>query len=872
MMSAPTQIAHYTITGKLGEGGMGDVYKATDTKLHREVAIKVVPDSLAADPDRLLRFTREAQILAGLNHPNIATIYGVEERAIVMELVEGSPLAGPMTPSQALPILHQLIDALEYAHDRGVVHRDLKPANILFSSDGRLKVLDFGLAKALASEPSTNVNPANSPTLTMNGTQAGLIMGTAAYMAPEQARGNPVDKRCDIWAFGVIVYELVTGKRLFGDSENVSDILAAVLRQEIDFKPVPPVFERLVRMCLTRDPRQRLRDISGARLLLEERIPEPAATSTAYKWISVAAVVAAAIAIGAAWRATRPVLAPLIRLTVDLGPEAVSKTRNFFALAPDGRRIAYTARSPEGKQSIAVRQLDQAKVELLTGTENASDPVFSPDGEWIAFFADGQLKKVAVAGGAPTLLASPALNPRGISWAGDGSLILAPGPLSGLFRVPSGGGAMAVVTTPSAKGQATHRWPQVLPGGQAVLFTSHTNSVRLDEAGISVLNLKTGEWKTVQEGGYFGRYVPTGHLLFVRLGTLFAVRFDLDKLETSGAPIPMLADVAANRVAAAGRFDFVPYNGTLAYVSGQADGVANRTVWLEKTGKSTPAPAAGVISSDGRLIAAARGAIDSEDIRVWDIARDVSTSITTDGQRNRTPVWAPDNKHLVYASNNKGVHILWWARADGGQQPVKLMESKTSITPSSFSPDGRSIAIIQESIGTSTDIWILPIDLSNPEKPSAGAARPFLEGRASESRPRFSPDGKWIAYISDESSVAELHVRPYPGPGGRWVLGPADWTGARWSQAGKQLFFPTMEGRVMVCDYEIRGDAFLAAKPRLWTETRVESSLGSPSFDVSPDGQRLLTSVDPAATAAVPPAVQVTFLLHFFDELKRRLP
>ena len=411
-------IAHYTITGKLGEGGMGAVYRATDTKLSRDVAIKVIPESFANDADRLARFTREAQVLASLNHPNIAAVYGVEERAIVLELVEGQTLAGPLSEEEALPLIHQLIDALEYAHEKGIIHRDLKPANIKITPEGRLKVLDFGLAKALANDAAAAAtgDAANSPTMTMRATMAGVIMGTAGYMSPEQARGQAVDKRADIWSFGVVLYELLTGRALF-KGETVSDTLAAVLRQDPDIDSAPPRFRRLLRLCLARDARQRLRDMSGARLLLEEAPSAPAVATPprANGWMAATAVCAAlaAIAIGIAWRATRPVERPLTRLSVDLGEEAYSDQLSVFAFSPDGRRIVYAARTPEGRRILAIRDFSQAKVSLLRGTEDGVSPFFSPNGEWIGFFADQKLKKAAVQGGAPLIVTDNIRNSAG---------------------------------------------------------------------------------------------------------------------------------------------------------------------------------------------------------------------------------------------------------------------------------------------------------------------------------------------------------------------------------------------------------------------------------------------------------------------------
>ena len=482
-MSPQQTIAHYRITAKLGEGGMGEVWRATDTKLGREVAIKVIPEAFTQDPDRMARFKREAQVLASLNHPNIAAIYGVEERAIVMELVEGQILSGPLPLDVALPVIHQLIDALEYAHEKGVIHRDLKPANIKVTPEGRVKVLDFGLAKAM-SEDAAAGDPASSPTLTMRATVAGMIMGTAAYMAPEQARGHNVDKRADIWAFGVVVYELLTGKQLF-EEPTVSDTLAAVLRHEPDLGRVPVQLRRMVRACLVRDVRQRMRDIGDARLLIDTQVATPVAASSRAPWIATAAAAAAvllAAILGAfLWRATRPVERPFYQLSVDLGADAIPGIRGTIAVSRDGSRIVYPARSTDGKQVLATRVLTQSKASLLAGTEGGALPFFSPDGQWVGFFTDNKLKKVSIqGGGAVTLCDAP--GGRGASWDDDGTIIATLNNVAGLSRIPDSGGEPKPVTNPADSSEMSHRWPQVLPGSQVVLYSA--NRITTDwEAG-----------------------------------------------------------------------------------------------------------------------------------------------------------------------------------------------------------------------------------------------------------------------------------------------------------------------------------------------------------------------------------------------------
>jgi Tol biopolymer transport system component len=865
-MSPQQSIAHYRVTSKLGEGGMGEVWRATDTKLGRDVAIKILPESFATDADRLARFTREAQVLASLNHPNIAAIYGVEDRALVLELVEGEAPAGPLSVEEALPLIHQLIDALEYAHERGIVHRDLKPANLRLTPDRRLKVLDFGLAKALSSDAVAQPDAANSPTLTMRATMAGVIMGTAAYMAPEQARGHAVDKRADIWSFGAVLYELLTGRQLFAGA-TVSDTLAAVLTRDPDLAGVPPRFHRLLRLCLTRDPRQRLRDISGARLLLDEA-PATSKRST-LPWIVAALAVVAAIGV-AVWRAPRATTPSLMRLSVDLGREAQADQLSVFALSPDGRRIVYTAHTPDGRRVLATRLFAQGNVELLRGTEGAVDPFFSPDGQWVGFFADTKLKKIPMNGGAVVVLSDVTRAPRGATWGEDGTIVLAATPSEGLARISASGGPLQPLTRPASKGQMTHRWPQFLPGGRKVLMTGHSTTVNFNDAELDVLDVASGQWQTVLRGGFFGRYLPSGHLVYVRDGSLFAVRFDLGTLKTEGVPAPVLDDVGANEVSASGRFSFSS-SSALAYMSGKPETVPSKPVWLDAAGKLEPAAQYGALSPDGRLIAYLTLGLGAQNIAVWDTRREVSTAITSDAADNVSPVFAPDGRHLVFGSVAGRTPAIWWARADGAGAPKKLLEGARSMLPFSFSPDGRYLAYGQGTDTGDSDVLVLPIDLKDPENPKPGTPEPFAQTAATEVRPAFSPDGHWIAYCSNEAGGYEIVVRPFHGGTGRWQISAGDGYLAHWSHAGRRLLYATSTGQLMSVDYEVLGDTFVPGKPRRWTDTAVTSNMGRASFELVPDGKRVLATLrpeapDPNAT------VHMTLLLNFFDDLKRRLP
>ena len=561
MLSSRTKLGSYEISGAIGAGGMGEVYQAHDTKLGRDVAIKVLPDAFAHDADRLARFQREAKILASLNHPNIAMIHGLEQsnstHYLVMELVPGETLAERIKREDAVPVEEalkiavQIAEALEAAHEKGIIHRDLKPANVKVTPEGKVKVLDFGLAKAFAGDTETS-DPINSPTLSMAATMHGVILGTAAYMSPEQARGKAVDKRTDIWAFGCVLYELLTGKQTF-HGEDVTDILAAVVRAEPDWQALPaatPIQVRdLLRRCLQKDKTQRLRDAGDARIEIQEALAAPAtATTTAapatrgwrerMAWAAAGLFVLTTIAFAIAFALRVPKPPQPMRLSAEIGAEGSLYTDAGSAaiFSPDGSRLAFIASGSDQKQRIYIRSLDQSEATALSGTENARNPFFSPDGQWIGFFADGKLKKISVQGGAGVTLCDVP-NDRGGSWGEDGTIVFTTDTRAALSKVSSAGGTPQPLTTLDKQvDEGTQRWPQVLPGGQAVLFTSSTHGFNYDDAEIVVYSVATGQRKTVQRGGFYARYLPSGHVVYMRDGTLFAVPFDLKRLEVTGQP------------------------------------------------------------------------------------------------------------------------------------------------------------------------------------------------------------------------------------------------------------------------------------------------------------------------------------------------
>ncbi|HWQ03218.1 MAG TPA: protein kinase, partial [Candidatus Nitrosotenuis sp.] len=704
-----TRIGSYEVLSLVGAGGMGEVYRAKDKKLNRDVALKVIPESFAQDAQRMTRFQREAQVLASLNHPNIATIHGLEEfghtHALVMELVEGATLAdriaqGPLPLEEALPIARQIAEALEYAHERGVIHRDLKPANIKLTSDGKVKILDFGLAKAMSEDVSPADN-ATSPTLSLAATKAGIILGTAAYMSPEQAKGKAVDRRADIWAFGVVLCEMLTGAQLY-TGETASETMAAVIFKEpsLDMLPasVPQRLRKLLQRCLTREPRQRLQAIGEARILIEDVMANPSAESVpeiaggtpavqipvwrrALPWALCGVLaVALAFSVWTFWPAPKlPV-----RMSVETGADA-SLFLAFGAstvLSPDGRVLAFVARESNRANQIYVRSMDQLKATPLAGTEGARDQFFSPDGQWIAFFAGGKLKKVAVSGGAVGTLCD-ATDDRGGSWSEHDQIVFTPHARSVLLQVSAAGGKPEALTEfDKAAGEGTHRWPQFLPGGKTILYTSHNLGGTFDNATISVLSLETKKHKTVLRGGSYARYLPSGHLLYMHEGALFAVPFDLSRLEVEGQPAPAVEGVITVSGNGGAQYTFSD-SGSFVYVPGTGMGAGWQVLWLDGQGKLTPlrgVPGTYLsprFSPDGTRLALEVLDGRQTDVQVYDWKRDTMSRLTFSQEYDGWPVWTPDGRRIAFNSQQDAqVPNLYWNRSDGTGQSQRLTESK----------------------------------------------------------------------------------------------------------------------------------------------------------------------------------------------------
>jgi eukaryotic-like serine/threonine-protein kinase len=823
-MTPPSSIAHYKITTKLGEGGMGAVYRATDTKLGRDVAIKVLPDSLAGDADRLARFTREAQVLASLNHPNIAAIYGVEDRALVLELVEGPTLAerlaqGPIPVEEALPIARQIADAMEFAHERGIIHRDLKPANIKIREDGTVKVLDFGLAKALSPDSVSGSSDAmNSPTLTARATQIGVILGTAAYMAPEQAKGKSVDRRADIWAFGVVVFEMLTGKRGY-QAEDVSDTLAAVLTREVDWTALPadtpPRLRTLLRDCLARDPKQRLRDIGEARRVLDQLIsgaPDssaavssanlviPAPNSVwrrALPWTLAALAVVAGIAMFLSRGGTNAGSARELRLQMVMPGDT-----NSFAISPDGRFFAFSATAANGNGvQLWLRPLDSEVAKPLAGTESSFIPFWSPDSKSIGFFGHQAMKLLDVESGAVRTLAD-APTPRGGSWNRDGTILFSPAGNGPLYRIPATGGKAEQATQQRAQ-DASHRFPQFLPDGHHFLFWVHGPP---DVRGVYVGSLDSKEFHRICVADGAAVFVPPNHLLLVRERVLYAQRFDPAKMELAGEPFPVTSGLSAGwasfmRVAASD-------TGLIVY---RLDETTRRQVtWLDRSGRPVgtvgePVADAALadLSPDGRTLALSirRGEGGAHDSMLMDMSRGTLTRLTVED--SGTPTWSPDGKRIAFEGARAGLLDLY-AKVVGSSGPDEvLFLSREAKNLSDWSPDGKYLLFSSQSPTTARDVWALPVDGAD-RKPL-----PVAQTAAEETNGKISLDGKWVAYQSDETGHYEVFVRPFPGPGPAVRVSTGGGLNAFWRHDGKELFYKTTDDQLMAVSVTASGKGTL---------------------------------------------------------------
>ena len=902
-LSLGTTLGAYEVTAKIGEGGMGEVYRARDTKLDRDVALKVLPEAFTSDPDRLARFEREAKVLASLNHPNIGSIYGLEEadgiRALVLELVEGPTLAdriskGPIPLDEALPIAKQIAEALEAAHEAGVIHRDLKPANIKVREDGTVKVLDFGLAKAL--DPNPDADPSQSPTLTAAATQMGVIMGTAAYMSPEQARGKTVDKRADVWAFGVVLYEMLMGARPF-QGEDVSLTLASVMKSDVDVRTLPPdvpaSLRTLLRRCLEKDPRQRMRDIGDVRLAMKGAFEttasapaEPVVAPALRAWqrpvpLVLAAVALVAITGIAVWGLKPQTFSrPLVRFAITPpAPESLGISQSVvdLAISPDGTHIV--SLGPIGQDGgLVVRTLDQLEATRQGGLGLVFSPFMSPDGASIGFVSTTEgtsLKRMSVFGGPAVTICrlQGGIVGIGASWGADDTIIFGSRQPSGLWRVSAGGGEPEELTTPNAeRGELNHHWPEILPGGRAVLFTIMPAGP-VENAQIALLDLETGVQKVLVPGGSNPRYSPTGHIVYGVAGTLRAVGFDLDRLEVTTNPLPVL-DGVMTKDSGAANFS-LSRDGTLVYVPGSGvSGLQRTLVWVNREGREEPLeldPGLYIwarVSPDGTRVAVEMlGPAGRAEVWTADVARGTLSILTPDPAVDRAPLWTPDGERVVFRSVREGLAGAFWKAADGRGtvEPLLTDEDARQLTPNAWSLDGSELLVDYLAPNTGRDIGVLSMD-------GERSWRPLLDSVAMERGAALSPDGAWIAYDSDVTGQNEVYVERFPDLGSKQQISTGGGRHAVWSLDGSELFYRDLSGsRMMVVPIDTEPTLTLGTATVLFEETYSQG--GSRRYDLAPDGRFLMIKQAGAATedAASAPD-QIVVVEGWFEELKRLVP
>jgi eukaryotic-like serine/threonine-protein kinase len=913
---AGMRLGTYQIGSLLGVGGMGEVYRARDTKLGRDVAIKILPEAFIADADRRARFEREARLLASLNHPHIGTIYGFEERegvhALVLELIEGETLAerlgrsGPMPLDETLKIARQIAEALEAAHDKSIVHRDLKPANVAITRDGLVKVLDFGLAKIGSNETASDFT--RSPTITVMGTGEGFILGSAESMSPEQARGKVVDKRTDIWAFGCLLYEMLTGRKAFG-GDTISDTIAAILGREPDWSALPPAtppaIRRLLGRCLEKQLSRRLHDIADARIEIDDVVREPQgsaidtspvpqqrpawAASRGKQALGAAAVVLIALGAAAAgrwWSAPRaPIAASPARVMITLPAVQRIEKGRFppVALSPNGKLLVYVAATDGGTTSLYLRPLDELAARPIPETEGASTPFFSPDGRWLGFYADGMIKKVSVTGGVP--LAICEAPPVWSAMWGEGDTIVFATTLaaSGLWRVSANGGEAVQITMPKAN-EAQHGYPQVLPGGTRILFSI----LRNNSWHLAIVPLEGGEWRLLGNGRVVGegaQYLSTGHVVYAQSGGLVATPFDPGAGDLDQPPVPLLERIETSRFGGAA-FAIAAAAGTLAYVPAGTT-VTDRTLLrVDREGRAAPliesraAYEYPALSPDGRRAAVMIASEVGSDIWIIDLARATRTRFTAGGI-GAFPVWGPDGSKLAFQSTAPGPFNLFWKSIDGRADAQPLLNAggaasarswpNTAATllpgtlptlsgagpqfPMSWSPDGSTLAFHERKPDGKRDIWVVS---------PGGDPVPFLLTPFDERTPRFSPDGRWLAYVSDESGRNDVYVQPFPGPGAKWLVSTDGGIDPVWSKDGRELFF--RHGDELMAVSVATAREFSADRPRRLFETRFDAGDNGPNYDVSPDGKWF---VMPRSDSG-PEAGELHLVLNWFGEVTAR--
>jgi len=887
------QLGPFEVLAPLGSGGMGEVYRARDSRLGREVAIKVFPAAFSADEDRLRRFEQEARAAGMLNHPNILTIYDIGTHDgypyIVAELLDGEELRvqmnrGPLLVRQALDYAQQITLGLAAAHEKGITHRDLKPENLYVTADGRVKILDFGLAKLKRQPVHGGVNSETPTALVSPTTNPGTVIGTVGYMSPEQVLGEEADHRADIFAFGLILYEMLAGRPAFEGASAVA-VMSAILRDEPpelveSNDKIPPQLDRLVRRCLEKRPERRfhsahdlglalevLSATSGSRLEAQSAALSGAAKTQAEArgprlpnrkrlvWIAITALLLlAALPFVIAYIQRAPVTTRAVRSFI-LPPE--KSIFNFVGLnagpvtvSPDGRRLAFVASASEGRNLLWVRPLDALSAQQLAGTEGAFHPFWSPDSRFLGFFADGKLKKIDAAGGPPITLCEAPMG-RGGTWNLNGVIIFAPNNTGALHRVSASGGASSEVTKlDEARGELSHRWPCFLPDGRHFLYLGRGSILSEGEtAAICVASLDSQGSKLLLRANSNTAYTQ-GHLLYLREGALLAQPFDAKRLETTGDAFPIAEQI--QHIPALGRGVFsVSENGVLAYQTGSATGNLQLT-WFDRSGKplgvlDDPAPNANPkLSPDGKRLAVVitDPQTGHPDIWLYELARGIKTRFTFDPAGEREPIWSPDGSRIVFTSNRKGHFDLYQKSANGAGSEELLLESNFDKAPSSFSPDGRFLLYSAVDPKTKADLWVLP--LGGDRKPF-----PFLQTEFTESFGQFSPDGRWIAYRSDESRGGEIYVAPFPGPGGQRQVSTAGGRQPRWRGNGKELFYLSPDDKMMAAEVNGQGATLEVGAVRPLFEAR-QSVTGGFLYDVTGDGQRFLINAAVEQKASSP--------------------
>ncbi|MBI3209855.1 MAG: serine/threonine-protein kinase [Candidatus Solibacter usitatus] len=871
-----TSLGPYEILSLLGEGGMGTVWKARDPRLGRYVAIKVARAQFTE------RFDREARAVAALNHNNICTLYDIGPNYLVMEYIEGPTLAarirqGALSLEDALPILRQIVDAIEEAHDKNIYHRDLKPENIKITPQGVVKVLDFGLAKAADPLPPPGSDPADAATVRL-ASVVGMIMGTPEYMAPEQASGKPVDKRVDIWSFAVVLWETLVGRRMF-QGETIAHTISEVLTKDLMVSEAPPEVRPLLRRCLVRDPNLRMRDIGEARLTLmkiaageRETPPAPPAVETRRRWPYIAAAFFLLTTIGVggyAWFLTRPVPKPLIKLETDLGAPlpSLNSTLMSFAVSPDASRIVFVGRN-KGGTVLFSRRLDQDSATPMPGTEGAAYPFFSPDSRMIGFFAGDALKKVSVDGGAAITLC-PSPSGRGASWGEDGNIIAALSRNAELSMVPASGGKPTAVT--DLRPDGSHRFPFLLPGGRGVLFVAGKTPNDFTEANVEVHSFKDRKRRTLASG-FYPRYLPSGHLTYIHANTLFAVTFDLDRMELKGTAFPLLENVAVHSGRGHALYD-LSRGGMLVHYRGTG-GDQRGLEWLDSLGHSTPIPGMENVfrqrlSPDGSRLGYIEVTGNGRNIGILDLKRNAKVKLTFEGGVSEF-AWTPDSRAILFSTTTK----LYWTRADGASKPQQILAGNDDLYLHDISPDGKLLAVGKAR--GSGEVFLAKLEYNGaPSGDSAPRVGTFVkcceDPGQSVFASRFSPDGKWIAYQSGEfSSGFQVYVRAVPDTGAKWQVsaGEGGFTPV-WSPKGHEVYYRGRAGRIMVVDYSTKSGAFVPGTPRFWTERIIEFGNQTASgMTVAPDGKRMIVPVSMGLQDGVPPPATIIF--NLFDEVRRR--